>query len=51
MLISSDLKEILGLSDRICIMREGLIQTVLSASEASEELILSYALGAGETAS
>ena len=51
MLISSDLKEILGMSDRICVMREGLIQTVLSSSEASEELILSYALGAGETAS
>jgi ABC-type sugar transport system ATPase subunit len=50
MLISSDLKEILGMSDRICIMREGRIQTILSASEATEEVILSYALGAGETA-
>jgi ABC-type sugar transport system ATPase subunit len=48
MLISSDLKEILGLSDRICVMRGGKIQTILPASEASEELILSHALGAGE---
>jgi len=48
MLISSDLKEIMGMSDRICVMREGRIQTILSASEASEELILSHALGAGE---
>jgi ABC-type sugar transport system ATPase subunit len=48
MLISSDLKEILGLSDRICVMREGRIRTVFTASEATEESIISHALGAGE---
>ena len=48
MLISSDLNEILGMSDRICVMRDGRIQKILSADEATEELIISYALGAGE---
>lgn len=48
MLISSDLKEILGLSDRICVMREGRIRKVFTISEATEESIISHALGAGE---
>ncbi len=48
MLVSSDLKEILGLSDRICVMREGRIRKVFKASEATEESIISHALGAGE---
>jgi len=47
-LISSDLNEILGMSDRICIMKEGRLQAILDAGEATEELIMSYALGAGE---
>ncbi|GAG34375.1 unnamed protein product, partial [marine sediment metagenome] len=48
LLISSDLNEILGMSDRICIMRDGRIRKTLNASEATEELVISYALGAGE---
>ncbi len=48
MLISSDLREILGMSDRICVMRGGRITAVLDAAEATEERIISYALGAGE---
>lgn len=47
-LISSDLNEILGLSDRIYIMRQGRIVQELTSDEASEELVISYALGAGE---
>lgn len=48
MLISSDLREILGMSDRICVMRGGRIMTVLDAAQATEERIISYALGSGE---
>ena len=48
MLISSDLNEILGLCDRICVMKDGRIQKIISADEATEELIISYALGAVE---
>ncbi len=48
MLISSDLNEILGMSDRICVMRNGSIAAVLDRGEATEELIISHALAAGE---
>lgn len=48
MLISSDLIEILGMSDRIYVMREGRIVKMLEAQDATEELIIAYALGAGE---
>jgi ABC-type sugar transport system ATPase subunit len=47
-LISSDLREILGMSDRICIMRGGRIRKTVNASDTTEELVISYALGAGE---
>jgi ABC-type sugar transport system ATPase subunit len=48
MLISSDLKEILGMSDRICVMRGGRIEATIPALDATEEQIISHALGAGE---
>ncbi|MFC1606740.1 sugar ABC transporter ATP-binding protein [Candidatus Latescibacterota bacterium] len=48
MLISSDLIEILGMSDRICVMRNGKINVCLNGDEATEEMIISHALGAGE---
>jgi ABC-type sugar transport system ATPase subunit len=47
-LVSSDLREVLGMSDRICVMRGGRIRKELNASEATEELVISHALGAGE---
>jgi len=47
-LISSDLNEILGMSDRICVMRGGKIQTVMDRADATEENIIAHALGAGE---
>jgi ABC-type sugar transport system ATPase subunit len=47
-LISSDLNEILGMSDRVLVMRHGRLVAELSADDATEEAIISHALGAGE---
>jgi ABC-type sugar transport system ATPase subunit len=44
-MISSELPEILGMSDRIMVMRNGRIVKELSRAEASEEAIMSYAVG------
>jgi ABC-type sugar transport system ATPase subunit len=44
LLISSELPEILGLSDRIVVMRDGRLAGELDASEASEEKVLSLAV-------
>ncbi|BDI31195.1 ribose import ATP-binding protein RbsA [Capsulimonas corticalis] len=44
LLISSDLPELLTLSDRILVMREGTISGELSRAEATEEKILALAL-------
>ena len=49
LLVSSELPEILALADRVLVMRNGAIVTELPHAEASEEAILSYAVG--ETAS
>ncbi len=46
--ISSDLPEVMGVSDRIIIMREGEIVASLNRSEFSEEKILSLALPVDE---
>ena len=43
LMISSELTEILGLSDRILVMREGRIVAELIPSETSEEQIIEYA--------
>jgi ABC-type sugar transport system ATPase subunit len=50
LLVSSDLQEILGLSDRICVMRAGRIVARFTASEATEEKIIAAALGASAAA-
>jgi inositol transport system ATP-binding protein len=42
--ISSELPEILGLSDRILIIREGEIKAELSQAEATQELIMKHAM-------
>jgi ribose transport system ATP-binding protein len=42
-MVSSELPEILGLSDRILVMREGEVAAELSAEGASEELIMTHA--------
>ena len=47
MMISSDLSEILGVSDRIVVMKEGAIVGELSKSEATEDTVIALAAGAG----
>jgi ABC-type sugar transport system ATPase subunit len=44
-MISSELPEVLGMSDRIMVMRNGHIVKELARAEASEEVIMSYAVG------
>lgn len=45
LMISSELPEILGMSDRILVMHEGQVMGTLLASEASEDAIMSLAVG------
>ena len=45
MVISSDLPEILGISDRIYVMKDGCISGELSREEATEDKVLTLALG------
>ena len=44
-LISSDMPEILAMSDRILVMREGRQMGVFTREEATQETILSAAMG------
>jgi ABC-type sugar transport system ATPase subunit len=44
-MVSSELPEILGLSDRIIVMRQGRVMANLSRHEATEEQIMHYATG------
>ena len=44
-MISSEMEEILGMSDRIMVMHEGSIEGILERSEASQEKIMSLAVG------
>ena len=44
-MISSELPEVLGMSDRVAVMREGRLVAVLDRNQATEELVASYALG------
>jgi len=48
LLVSSDLPEVLGLSDRVLVMREGRIRRELSRREANEEEVLRQALPESE---
>ena len=50
LMISSELPEILGMSDRIVVMRHGRIAGVLSREEATQHAIMSLALGHEELA-
>lgn len=45
--ISSDLPEVMHISDRICVMRNGTIAGIPAQADFSEELILSLASGVG----
>lgn len=46
LMISSDLPEILGISDRILVMREGMIVAEFDRSQATQSDIMGYATGA-----
>ena len=46
-MISSELPEILGVSDRVVVMQEGIIQGVLDRSEATQESIMKLATRGG----
>jgi rhamnose transport system ATP-binding protein len=46
LMISSELPEVIGMSDRIVVMRKGKIAGILNNTEASQEAILTLALGA-----
>jgi ABC-type sugar transport system ATPase subunit len=45
LMISSELPEILGMSDRIVVMCEGRVAAILDRSEATQEMIMAYASG------
>jgi rhamnose transport system ATP-binding protein len=45
MLISSDLPEVLAMSDRILVMREGHQMAILDRGEATQERVLAHAMG------
>lgn len=46
-MISSELPEILGMSDRIIVMREGKIVACADRNEMNQEVIMKYATGSG----
>jgi ribose transport system ATP-binding protein len=51
LMISSELPELIGMSDRIVVMHEGRIAGQLSRDQFSEEAIMVYAAGLGEAPS
>jgi len=48
-MISSDMEEVLGESDRVAVMHEGAITGILERNECSEEAIMRLAVGQGAT--
>jgi rhamnose transport system ATP-binding protein len=50
LMISSELPEILGMSDRVGVMRGGALAGILSQAEATQERVMALALGHGEGA-
>jgi len=48
LLISSEMPEVLGMSDRVLVMREGVLVGDLTRAEATEELLLQYAAGVAQ---
>lgn len=49
-MISSDLPEVLAMSDRVLVMREGRQMAILDRSEATEETVMAAAMGTAATA-
>jgi rhamnose transport system ATP-binding protein len=50
LMVSSELPEVLGMSDRVGVMREGRLAGIVPRSEASPESLMALALGHGEPA-
>jgi ribose transport system ATP-binding protein len=50
LMISSDMEEVIGVSDRVAVMHQGRISGILEREQASEENILQLAVGKGLTA-
>jgi ribose transport system ATP-binding protein len=50
LVISSDLPEALGISDRVLVVRGGVVVAELSAAEADEETVMEYATGVAAAA-
>ncbi len=50
LMISSELPEVLGMSDRIAVLRGGAVAGILSRSEATQEKVMALALGHAEGA-
>ncbi|MDE0836505.1 MAG: sugar ABC transporter ATP-binding protein [Akkermansiaceae bacterium] len=50
LMISSDLPEVLGMSDRVAVMRGGQIVAMLEKEEADAHTVMAAALGSGEVA-
>ena len=48
-MISSDLPEILGLTDRLLVLHEGSLVATLTTAETTQEEILTYAAGIATT--
>ena len=48
LMISSELPEVIGMSDRIYVMRGGKIMAEIPHTEATQEKIVEYAMGADE---
>ena len=48
-MISSDMEEVIGVSDRVAVMHEGHIQGTLDRAQCSEENILRLAVGKGRS--
>ena len=46
-MVSSEMPEVLGMSDRIVVMREGCVSAILVTSAATQETILEAAMTAG----
>jgi ribose transport system ATP-binding protein len=47
-MVSSELPEILGMSDRILVIHEGKVSAILSRAEANQEKIMQAATGGNE---
>ena len=50
LMISSDMEEVLGVSDRIVVMREGALMGIVEANDFSEETVMKLAVAPIETA-